>query len=84
MKAKSIDFSKRGVGDCAMAKGHETYGLFFETNTEIKKLSNAIYKEFKKDFQVKVSCRNEYNNRLYEKGNHREEKCLILDMHSGQ
>ncbi len=57
MIAKSIKIDKRGIGDCVLAKGHESYGLYFEKNSEITKLTNAIYKAFKSNFSIKPNVR---------------------------
>jgi hypothetical protein len=49
MRAEKIRLNQRGVGDCAMAKGHETYGLFFETYSECKRITDDVYSEFEYD-----------------------------------
>lgn len=53
MRTQEIRFMQRGVGDCPMAKGHETYGLFFESNVELRKLVNDIYGAFKDNMKVR-------------------------------
>ena len=53
MRTQTIRFNQRGVGDCRLAKGHETYGLFFESNAELRKLVNAVYANFRTLFSVK-------------------------------
>ena len=51
MRAEKIRLNQRGVGDCRMAKGHETYGLFFESYKECKRITDDVYSEFKHDMR---------------------------------
>jgi hypothetical protein len=53
MQTKEITYNKRGIGDCDLARGHETYGLFFDTSKEAKAIAMDVYSFIGKEKMTK-------------------------------
>lgn len=49
MIKKQVNENFRGIGDCQLARGHESYGLVFDTEREAQSLSNKVCDHFKID-----------------------------------